>query len=398
MSETVKENTKKLYSTKKCSYFDISDQNSGFYKSDMHGFYIMYILISSTYVGISASSQFTSAGFKFESTFFYIMMRDITLLFYLWLAVFTYTWLAYLLQVLICAGLNEKLSLVFQHFTQSLMFIFTIYIGFTRDWGFAQTLFSLMLALTHFMKMHSYTLSNRDFREKKNKAYPGNITMRNYFYYLVAPTLVYEIEYATVDKFRVGYFIKKVVLFFVQFLSLYNVISDCILPVLQKVDELNYLEVFSRLVFPVFTCYLMVFFILFEQILNSFAEMTRFGDREFYQDWWNSTSFEEFNRKWNRPVYLFLYKHIYLECMNRYGCSKSTANILTFAFSAACHEMVLACICRSIKPYLLMFMLFQIPLIIVQRFVNRSILGVYVFWGSMIVGLPLLLTLYSKYS
>lgn len=28
--------------------------------------------------------------------------------------------------------------------------------------------------------------------------------------------------------------------------------------------------------------------------------MTRFADREFYRDWWNSTNMEEFSRDWNR--------------------------------------------------------------------------------------------------
>lgn len=29
-----------------------------------------------------------------------------------------------------------------------------------------------------------------------------------------------------------------------------------------------------------------------------------FADREFYQDWWNSTSWDEFARKWNKPVHV----------------------------------------------------------------------------------------------
>ena len=31
------------------------------------------------------------------------------------------------------------------------------------------------------------------------------------------------------------------------------------------------------------------FFLVFDCILCSFAELTRFADREFYRDWWNST-------------------------------------------------------------------------------------------------------------
>lgn len=389
---------KKTYTSLKVSYFDICDDNAGFYKSDMRGFYIMYILISSIYVGISACSKYTSEGFSIQSSFFYSMMQDISLLGYLWVGVFIYCWLAFLLQIFIIKGLNETASLVFQHLSQTFMFIVTIFVGFTRNWGFAQTLFSLMLTLTHFMKMHSYTLANRDLRESKNKAYPSNVNPANFLYYLTAPTLVYQIEYSTNSAFRPDYFSKKLLLFVVQFLSLYNVISDCILPVIADIHHLNYLEAFSKLIFPVFVCGLMIFFILFEQILNLFGEIVKFGDREFYQDWWNSKSFEEFNRKWNRPVHMFLYRHIYLECKNRYGWSEQTSKATTFMFSAVCHEMVLACICRNIKPYLMVLMLFQIPLILIQKLLNRSLLGLYVFWSGIIIGVPLLLTSYSKYT
>ena len=39
-----------------------------------------------------------------------------------------------------------------------------------------------------------------------------------------------------------------------------------------------------------------------ECICNGFAELSRFADRQFYEDFWNSTSQDEFARKWNRCV------------------------------------------------------------------------------------------------
>jgi len=35
-------------------------------------------------------------------------------------------------------------------------------------------------------------------------------------------------------------------------------------------------------------------------VCNVFAEVTRFGDRDFYGPWWNARSFAEFSRTWNR--------------------------------------------------------------------------------------------------
>ena len=33
-------------------------------------------------------------------------------------------------------------------------------------------------------------------------------------------------------------------------------------------------------------------------------DITSFADREFYQDWWNSTTWDQFSRKWNKPVHV----------------------------------------------------------------------------------------------
>ena len=393
-----KSKEKKLFTVPKVSFFDVCDSRAGFYKSDLRGFYIMYILISSSFVVISATKEFTSKGLTLESVFVSNMTKDTTILLLLWLGVFSYSWIAFTLQLLILKGLSRRLTSAIQHLTQSIMFLFIIYLAFSRDWGLSQTLFSHLLIITHFMKMHSYTLVNRDLRLSKNPNYPRNICAQDYLYYLIAPTLVYQTNYCQNPKFRSIYFIKKLVLFIVQFWSLCNFINDFILPVVNQVNSLSAVEVLSRLIVPVLISYLMIFFILFEQILNAFGELVRFGDREFYLDWWNSTSFEEFNRKWNLPVHLFLHKHIYLELIYNYGWSEQWARAVTFMFSAACHEMVLASICRNVKPYLLGLMLIQIPLVLMQRLVKKSLLGLYVFWGSIIIGLPLLLTMYSKFA
>lgn len=55
-----------------------------------------------------------------------------------------------------------------------------------------------------------------------------------------------------------------------------------------------------------------MFYMMFECILNLLAEITNFGDREFYEDWWNCTTWDEFARKWNKPVHEFLLCHVYL--------------------------------------------------------------------------------------
>ena len=41
---------------------------------------------------------------------------------------------------------------------------------------------------------------------------------------------------------------------------------------------------------------LIVWLVVFECVTNAFAELTRFGDRQFYSDWYCSSSFSEFSR------------------------------------------------------------------------------------------------------
>lgn len=56
--------------------------------------------------------------------------------------------------------------------------------------------------------------------------------------------------------------------------------------------------------------WLLLFLALFHHWMNLLAELTRFGDRNFYRDWWNSSGFEEYWRKWNLPIHNFINRHI----------------------------------------------------------------------------------------
>lgn len=96
---------------------------------------------------------------------------------------------------------------------------------------------------------------------------------------------------------------------------------------------------------------------IFENYCNFWAEITHFGDRLFYTDWWNSTDYEEFNRNWNRPVYEFLYRHVYLELIFEFGFGVKKAQLATFLFSAALHEYTLAVSLKQITPIMVVFMM-----------------------------------------
>ena len=50
-------------------------------------------------------------------------------------------------------------------------------------------------------------------------------------------------------------------------------------------------------------CWLIGFYNLFHLSLNILAEILYFGDRNFYNDWWNCKSLAEYWRNWNLPVH-----------------------------------------------------------------------------------------------
>ena len=64
---------------------------------------------------------------------------------------------------------------------------------------------------------------------------------------------------------------------------------------------------------------------------------------------WNSTSWDEFSRKWNKPVHQFLLRHVYTSTMRSYKLSKTSAMFITFLLSAAVHELVMAVVSQKIR-------------------------------------------------
>jgi hypothetical protein len=64
---------------------------------------------------------------------------------------------------------------------------------------------------------------------------------------------------------------------------------------------------------------------------------------------WNSTSWDEFARKWNKPVHGFLLRHVYAATILRYRISRTAAMLLTFLLSACAHELVMVVVTRKFR-------------------------------------------------
>ncbi|GJD07925.1 Sterol O-acyltransferase 2 [Galdieria sulphuraria] len=223
-------------------------------------------------------------------------------------------------------------------------------------------------------------------------------------YFLVAPTLVYRVKgYPRTKEIRwkcfFGLFIQGCGLLFVMYL----IMTEYMLPLFHNASDIHSIEFVVTLIVPTGIFYLLFFILIFEVMLNGFAELTRFGDRLFYEDWWNSVTHDEFLRKWNRPVYNYLMKIVYSHC-RKMGTNRLKAMTLTIAYSSVLHELVLAVSFRRLRLYLMSLMMTQTPLIWLmnillriqeRRPVYRQISNIF-FWNYIFLGPTLLMLIYSR--
>ena len=211
-----------------------------------------------------------------------------------------------------------------------------------------------------WLKNCSYAFTNRDLRHAVlNPAaepelpelyascpYPQNITIGNLVYFWMAPTLVYQPVYPRSPRIRWWYVMKRLFEFVCLLAVMWLLSAQYATPVLQNsIDKVAVLDVASILerVMKLSTISLIIwlagFYAFFQSLLNALAEVMRFGDREFYSEWWNSPSVGVYWRTWNRPVYLFMKRHILSPLIGR-GWGRIAASIVVYTFSAILHEML----------------------------------------------------------
>ncbi|KAF7904934.1 uncharacterized protein EAF01_005456 [Botrytis porri] len=239
--------------------------------------------------------------------------------------------------------------------------------------------------------------------------YPKNLSLVNHYEYIVLPTLVYELEYPRSDDID-WYNVAEKSIATVGLLIVMNLISQTyIYPIVVKTikmkeSNLTSLErlhhfpgIVSDLAFPFLAEYILTWYVIWECILNLLAELTCYADRGFYEAWWNSVSWDQFARDWNRPVHNFLLRHVYHSSISSLRVDKKMATLITFFLSACVHELVMWCIFKKLRGYLLVLQMCQIPLTIMSQtkwMKGRKALGNVLFWIGIFTGPSLLCSLY----
>ncbi|XP_030487910.1 diacylglycerol O-acyltransferase 1B isoform X1 [Cannabis sativa] len=275
----------------------------------------------------------------------------------------------------------------------------------------------MMLACIVWLKLVSYAHSSYDMRalsrliekgevlpSSLNVDYNYNVSLKSLAYFMVAPTLCYQPSYPRTAYIRKGWVFRQLVKLIIFTGVMGFIIEQYINPIVKnsqhplKGNLLYAIERILKLSVPNLYVWLCMFYCFFHLWLNILAELLRFGDREFYKDWWNAKTVEEYWRMWNMPVHRWMVRHIYLPCIRK-GIPKGGAILIAFLVSAVFHELCIAVPCHIFKLWAFIGIMFQVPLVLITNYLQNkfrnSMVGNMIFWFIFcILGQPMCVLLY----
>lgn len=243
--------------------------------------------------------------------------------------------------------------------------------------------------------------------------FPSNISVNNFFMYSMFPTVVYQIEYPRTKKIRWSYVFEKLCAIFGIIFIMMVVAQMFMYPVAMRAIALrdsgipifwDRIKQWPHLLLDIvpsfIMMYLLVWYLIWDAILNCIAELTCFADRYFYGDWWNCVSWEEFSRLWNVPVHKFLLRHVYHSSISFLQLNKAQATIATFFISSVVHELAMYVLFNKFRLFLFFLQMYQLPLVKMGNskfFKDRKVLGNVIFWIGICTGPSLMCTLYLTF-
>ncbi|KAI8926286.1 MBOAT, membrane-bound O-acyltransferase family-domain-containing protein, partial [Entophlyctis helioformis] len=322
------------------------------------------------------------------------------------------------------------------------------WISWSMIWSPVSASAPLFTSIVLFLKLVSYALVNSDLRRESvlkvhlspvqddtsftptpltdtsgekfdpnHCPYPANITLNNLVYFCLAPTLSYQPVYPRTKRIRKVFLMKRFIELSTALAGMFFLSIQYAAPTLQnsiealdKFDIPRLVERVLKLSIVSVVIWLLMFWSFFHCWLNILAEVLRFGDRRFYEPWWNARDISEYWRLWNTPVYYWGKRHVYLPLIRTYRVHPTIAMAAVFTVSAVLHELVVGIPTHSLNGTAFIGMLGQIPLIFCVRAImsyGRRLLkrpkndqlfdtiGNYLFWITFtIVGQPACVLVY----
>ena len=243
--------------------------------------------------------------------------------------------------------------------------------------------------------------------------YPECLTVRQWYEFVAFPTLSFQLWYprnARVSKLTVLRYLAELVFC----CSLITILTEQYMKPLLKNAHVHMsrhyedrnlgplitftLERWLKLIVPSIYIWLLSFIALFHCYLNLLAELTMFGDRRFYDTWWNAVSFREYWQKWNLPVHKWMVRHVYGPCRAS-GLPPIVNALMVFILSGLVHEYIIVIpLHLRMNGVISMAFIVQIPLIMLTDtgFVKaRPVLGNCLFWfTNCFTGQPVAILLF----
>ncbi|CAK9819820.1 Diacylglycerol O-acyltransferase 1 [Anthophora quadrimaculata] len=233
--------------------------------------------------------------------------------------------------------------------------------------------------------------------------YPDNLNLCDLYYYVLAPTLCYELNFPRSQRIRKRFLIKRIVEVVVGCQVVMSLIQQWIVPSVKNslvpfsnMDVAKASERLLKLAIPNHLLWLCFFYLLFHSSLNMVGELLQFADRNFYGDWWNASNIDVFWRSWNLPVHRWAVRHLYVPAIEM-GYSRSTASMIVFFISAFFHEYLVSVPLKTFKTWAFMGMMSQMPLSMLSKRVEKHYgarWGNIIMWSSLIIGQPLCIMMY----
>ncbi|XP_043506500.1 diacylglycerol O-acyltransferase 1 isoform X3 [Frieseomelitta varia] len=233
--------------------------------------------------------------------------------------------------------------------------------------------------------------------------YPDNLNLRDLYYYILAPTLCYELNFPRTQRIRKRFLIKRILEVVVGMQVVMSLFQQWMVPCVKNslvpfsnMDVAKASERLLKLAIPNHLVWLCFFYLTFHSLLNLIGELLHFADRNFYCDWWNADNIDTFWRTWNMPVHRWAVRHLYIPIIEM-GYGKTTASVTVFFISAFFHEYLVSVPLKTFKTWAFLGMMGQIPLSLISRKVEKhwgTRWGNITVWASLIIGQPLCIMMY----
>uniref|UniRef100_A0A0N5AZ98 O-acyltransferase n=1 Tax=Syphacia muris TaxID=451379 RepID=A0A0N5AZ98_9BILA len=238
-------------------------------------------------------------------------------------------------------------------------------------------------------------------KDEKIMAFPD---ITRFFYFFFCPTFIYRDEYPR-SKHRCMRRVYKcfgqaVLMIYFTNLVCTQIIQSSFVPI--NYGKITFGEIIVCIfpaIIPAMLCLMLLFYGLLHCWLNAFAELLRFGDREFYLDWWNSKSMAEYYRKWNLVVHEWLYAYIYRDIALLIGSKNDTklSQMMVFFLSSAFHEYWFGVALRMFYPVMFtLYFVFGGIFFAISRFVRSGYLWNTLMWGNLLIGTGMFVAFYTQ--